>query len=166
MMTQVMWNCLQCPLSWSIVLWRFSIFGQHLAQPQRVFFWSHVITDVWRIVELKFQTVLYYVVLLWGGVPSELDENQEWSQDWWRDCTMLTNQLATSSTHPRASKSSVSAPKNMNSSSIYPRIGNEYHAGVSPGCIGSSVYTGHFTRASGPLAIASWPGPSNTLSLP
>lgn len=62
---------------------------------------------------------VYYVVLLWGGVPSELDENQEWSQDWWRDCTMLTNQLATSSTHPRASKSSVSAPKNMNSSSIY-----------------------------------------------
>lgn len=109
---------------------------------------------------------VYYVVLLWGGVLFELDENQEWSQDWWRDCTMLTNQLATASTHPRASKSSVSAPKNMNSSSIYPRIGNEYHAGVSPGCIGSSVYTGHFTRASGPLAIASLPGPSNTLSLP
>ena len=58
MMTQVMWNCLQCPLSWSIVLWRFSIFGQHLAQPQRVFFWSHVITDVWRIVELTFHTYI------------------------------------------------------------------------------------------------------------
>ena len=36
---------------------------------------------------------------------------------------MLTNQLATASRHLRASKSSVSAPKNMNSSSIYPRIG-------------------------------------------